>query len=207
MRETKVFKTREESRAANKDYIDEHISNVKKAFDLVGEDICRYVYKAMNFSKEDPDKLDVEEYISLIRDYLIPKHDESKYEPIEFDAYAAKFFPCEEDLQDPESVKKNFDLAWDHHKKVNRHHPDEWVLGHGFGNELDTIRIPMPFIYFIEMLMDWTAMSIKFNQSTYDWWFNDPNGRKEKIEMFSNNRLALIDLVITEFKDRLDFSK
>ena len=171
MRETKVFKTREESGAANKAYIDEHISNVKKAFDLVGEDICKYVYKAMNFSKEDPDKW-VEEYISLIRDYLIPKHDESKYDP-----------------------------------KVNKHHPNEWVLGHGFGNELDTIRVPMLFIYFIEMLMDWTAMSIKFNQSTYDWWFNDPNGRKEKIEMFSNNRLALIDLVITEFKDRLDFSK
>ena len=65
----------------------------------------------------------------------------------------------------------------------------------------------MPFIYFIEMLMDWTAMSIKFNQSTYDWWFNNPNGRKEKAELFSINRLALIDMVITNFKDELDFSK
>lgn len=200
--EKKVYETKEESIAAYTDYINTHIRYVALAFNTIGKDIARYVYKLMKLGNQEGDT-DISEYIDFIENELIPKHDQSKFSDEEFNAYRMKFYPCKEDLEISEADRdKAFDAAWEHHKTVNYHHPDKWLIK---TKEKDMI-LPMPFYYLIEMIMDWIAMSMNFKQSTYDWWINSPNGRKEKSQYLSNNRMALVDLTLMEFKDKIDFS-
>ena len=144
-------------------YIDEHISNVRKAFETrfipllsdpeVGEDLKEAINKA-----------------SLI----IPYHDQSKYMPIEFDGYRAHFYPTSSEKNDKtfeERSKKLYDAAWDHHHKHNPHHPLNWCE--------DGIKRDMPYEYIIEMICDWIAMSYKFGDSTIKWYETEADDEKK----------------------------
>lgn len=87
-----------------KNYIDEHIENVKLAHLRYGDDLCVLLDLA-------PLRLAIN----------VSNHDKSKYEPEEFDAYRQWFYPT------GNRNKELFDKAWEHHYTVNSHHPEYWV--------------------------------------------------------------------------------
>lgn len=120
-----------------RNYINEHIENVKKVFTCLVADHMPH---------------------AVIAAEVITEHDESKFSSDEFIAYAQKFFGdgC---------PKMDFDYAWNHHQKGNRHHWQYWIMW----NPKGSLALPIPEKYIIEMLCDWTAMSLKFNNKPSDW--------------------------------------
>jgi hypothetical protein len=82
------------------------------------------------------------------------RHDLSKYEPDEFDAYAAYFYGDwrNEPTWVQEEVRQHFDRAWLLHQKRNEHHWQYWVLREDDG-ATKALLIPEPALR--EMLADW----------------------------------------------------
>lgn len=110
----------------------------------------------------------------------IENHDKSKYlKEEEFDGYRQWFYPCSYETKN----KELFDEAWKHHYEHNRHHPEFW-------NGED-----MPPIAIAEMLLDWEAMSIKFNGNTYEYYKKERDNKG-----LSENTKKIIDDIIHIFK-------
>ncbi len=125
------------------EYIKKHVANVQ----LVWEKLQPYLNNGnYSYRMEDFDIHDIERVIKV--------HDESKWSGEEFYGYAQWFF--QKDGED--KCKVAFDYAWNHHQKHNPHHPEYWVMHDG------TI-LDMPFNYIIDMLCDWSAMSVKFRDT------------------------------------------
>lgn len=144
-------------------YIDEHISNVRKAFE-------NYFMPLLSDEGLEDELKEAINRASL----KIPYHDLSKYESIEFDGYRAHFYPTESekgDLSFETQSKKLYDVAWEHHHRNNPHHPIHWVE--------NGIKRDMPYEYIIEMLCDWIAMSMKFGQSTRNWYEKEAEDEKK----------------------------
>lgn len=134
------------------DYIVEHIENVKKVW-VVMKDV---VMKRCS-SMLEPQVMNI--------DRIIDVHDQSKFRRIEFHGYRQWFFP-----DDGKKSKAIFDIAWNHHQKSNPHHWQHWVMYKGNGrNEA----VDMPMMYIIEMLCDWTEMSVKFNNFPSVWYLEE----------------------------------
>jgi hypothetical protein len=113
-------------------------------------------------------------------------HDLSKFLPIEFIPYAEWFYGFDgvylkdkynyEQLNNGESCvsnnylkcKSNFEEAWQHHFKHNKHHWDYWVNDDG-------IALNMPIKYIRQMLCDWKAMSRKFGDTPQLYYKNNRN--------------------------------
>lgn len=145
-------------------YIDEHLFNVKLAFEQYKDLLC----KALNVS------------VSSLGE-LIQRHDQSKFEDIEFDAYRNWFYPCDGEERD----KDLFDEAWEHHYLNNPHHPQYWVRE----NYIED----MPPIYIAEMLIDWQAMKIKFGGNNYEYYLQERDKKP-----FSENTKKILDVVVKE---------
>jgi len=126
-------------------YIVEHCNNVKRAFEEYGDELCA----VLNVNKSD-------------LSYNVNCHDTSKYSAEEFTGYKQYFYP--ED--GAEKNKKKFDEAWLHHENTNPHHPEYWIMRDD--NEIKTL--DMPPLYIAEMLLDWQAMSYKFDSSIVDYY-------------------------------------
>ena len=130
-----------------RNYITEHINNVKKAFDTYGELLC--------------EELELE--ITAMQ-YQIDNHDNSKWSAEEFEPYARKFFP------EGKRIISDYDFnkAWMHHTQYNCHHPEHWLF-----YDYDTKKITiydMPDKYIAEMICDWIAMGYKFNNKAYEYY-------------------------------------
>lgn len=96
-------------------------------------------------------------------------HDASKFEVIEFPAYARQFYG---DRGDPEG----FARAWLHHQNVNEHHWEYWILRsiHTKNSRVDpdTNCLPMPDRFVREMVADWMGASKAYtgSWSIIAWW-------------------------------------
>lgn len=97
------------------------------------------------------------------------RHDQSKYDSCEFGGYRQFFYP-------ENGNEKNiitFNHAWNHHQKTNDHHWEYWLL---IGSsKIEALKMDLPSI--IEMLCDWTAMSVKFKNIPSKWF----DANKEKM--------------------------
>lgn len=151
-------------------YIGEHISNIKTCFKAYQEKLCA----VLNIDK---DKL---------KD-LIDKHDVSKYGEPEFVTYLQYFFPKEGESKN----KDLFDIGWLYHQNSNPHHPEFWILR----DDMGTTILDMPDLFIAEMLLDWAAMGIKFNDTAYVYY--QKNGNKKP---FSDNTKAKVESCIDIFK-------
>lgn len=155
------------------DYINDHIVNVNKAFELYMLDILNMNNISILVSDQD-----IKEAIIKLKP-LIPTHDASKFSDSEFDGYRMKWYPTKTELakmSENEEFKKlvydRYDKCWEHHYKVNQHHPKHWVdPDTGIANDMSLDAI-------IEMLCDWEAMSLKFGTSTLKWYENDAKDEK-----------------------------
>lgn len=148
------------------DYLEEHISNVQKSYDLIRD--------KLNLSDLDLKQLDNN----------IKNHDKSKYDDEEFYPYLNHFYPNKAGADN----KELYDKAWNKHQKTNQHHWQYWILirDEGIQELLD-----MDDIYVIEMLCDWSSFKYKNPQSTAKNWYENnkdkmilSNGTKEKIEYY-----------------------
>ena len=126
------------------DYINDHISKVKKSFDQRSAMLQR----VMNLSHSE-----MEELIGRI-----DNHDASKYSVEEFPAYRNYFYPAEKEARDNEGFAK----AWEHHYKNNDHHPEYWVV--------NNVPQPMTKVAIAEMILDWEAMSRNFGGNPRVWY-------------------------------------
>jgi len=98
-------------------------------------------------------------------------HDLSKFSLKEFNPYARKFYGDYPSLTDPkfgqytgkfkEDIEIDFDKAWEHHYKVNKHHPEHWI-----GKDM-----PMKYIRF--MVCDLKAMSRKFGGTAQEYYLQN----------------------------------
>ena len=191
-----VFGTKKESRDAYKKYVETHIENVKKAFNMFGIEFAERIQSQIG--RENRGWL-----ISTVKKNII-EHDKSKFGTLEFEAYAAKFYPCKEDLdRGAEAIEAEFQKAWEHHYKFNNHHPEHWKVNID-GKEIYAV---MSSDAVLEMILDWISVSMTYKTSTYDWWFNNPSGRQEKTTMLCTDNIEVIDSIMNDFKDRLNFSK
>lgn len=100
-------------------------------------------------------------------------HDWDKFLPGTFISYAKSFY-------DPVGAKRYspdpaFNLVWNFHQKINKHHWQYWVLIMDKG---DIVPLPMPDRHRREMLADWIGAGKAYgNPNTRAWYL-------ERREMF-----------------------
>jgi hypothetical protein len=116
-------------------------------------------------------------------------HDWSKFTPTEWEPYVNTFYrkPWESVPELGETIKKlcqeDFNRAWLHHQRVNKHHWQYWVLREDDGN---TIPMKMPDKYVREMVADWAGAGRAITGSWELWSWYDKN--KEKILLHAETR-------------------
>jgi hypothetical protein len=87
-------------------------------------------------------------------------HDLSKFLPCEFIPYARWFYGNEIKI-DHEILKEQFNKAWEHHYKNNKHHEDHWS-----GKD-------MPYLYIMQLIADWKGMSRKFGDTAQEYYLKN----------------------------------
>lgn len=170
------------------DYINDHISNVNKAFEI-------YMVPILDMNNISTLVSD-EEIKNAIKNLqpLIPTHDASKFSDAEFDGYRMRWYPTKteeakqkEDQELENSIRERYDKCWEHHYTVNAHHPKHWV-------DIETgISKDMSLDAIIEMLCDWEGMSLKFGTSTLKWYEND--AKDEKAALSPKTKQIVEDLL------------
>ena len=133
------------------EYIENHVVDVKKAYELIG--------------KQLQNTLHVDEFELVKR---VNTHDVSKWSKEEFDAYRQHFYP-EDGEQDDKEAWEN---AWEHHYLNNDHHPEHYEFFSSNTLCFKKVVYPMPKEAIAEMILDWVAMSLNFKTSLKDWYKN-----------------------------------
>ncbi|MCK5021507.1 MAG: hypothetical protein KAS32_31130 [Candidatus Peribacteraceae bacterium] len=130
-------------------------------------------------------------------------HDISKLHPDEFNAYAkytAVFFnnDIDKDTIDENTkneIKSNFDMAWFHHKRYNKHHWQYWATPES-GNTLKAM--PIPRKYLEEMVCDWIGANRVGNNSQPNWPSKFYDKVKYEFILHSDTR-AILEEIIKEY--------
>jgi hypothetical protein len=138
------------------EYIEEHIANVN----LIWGHVCNLQELALDDAQFH------------IIDNAISVHDESKYSDVEFNGYRAYFYPIDFEKENTQYNKDHYDFSWNAHQKNNPHHWQYWILIEG---ENDFKILDMQYIYIVEMLCDWAAMSLKFNDTPSEFYDKNKN--------------------------------
>lgn len=138
------------------EYLEDHIENVKKAFNWM---IDQGVLDFLDLNDDE-----IEKYSKVIYN-----HDNTKYWADEYEAYDRYFYPDEYEDNPPFSQRvEEYQRAWLEHMHRNPHHWQHWVLinDNGFFTVL-----PMPEVYIIEMICDWWSFSWKKGNlyEIFDW--------------------------------------
>ena len=89
-------------------------------------------------------------------------HDDSKFDPEEYDAYRAHFFPI--DKEEKEENAAAFEKAWEHHWKNNDHH---WQARVTWKDEDFNINTELACL---ENIMDWLAMGYEFHDRPFEYY-------------------------------------
>lgn len=87
----------------------------------------------------------------LLLKQSVLEHDNSKFKALQFEPYCNKFFRKEKD--------DKFEEAWGNHYTTEKHHPEGFIL------------YKMNDRQIVEMCLDWHAMSIKFGDSSLDYFY------------------------------------
>jgi hypothetical protein len=185
-----------------KDYINEHVGNVKRAYD---ELFVKKEFPILTSSITDDILVSItpEEMREAIEEVAIDieNHDKSKWGNIEFYAYRRKFHPTDkekEEMKNNESyantVKKDFEKAWQHHYTHNNHHPQYWAYRFDKPDTLLDKPKDMPLTCIIHMISDWCGMSIKFDGglSCIDWYKNRADKEKKLLSPKTKKTVEII---------------
>jgi hypothetical protein len=132
------------------DYLEEHLNNVEKAWNIV-KSKC----KNQTFSWDDFRYFSIHDMIQL--------HDISKFSKAEFIPYVQKFFPVESEVFPEEQFPADFDKAWEHHKEHNPHHWENWATKDHYHPYAEECHI-------VCMICDWMAMGMKFGDTAREYY-------------------------------------
>ena len=106
-------------------------------------------------------------------------HDMSKFSRIEFMSYVKHFYG------NPEERKNSgFEYGWLNHIRKNKHHWNYWV-------HLDGTPLIMPLTYVEQMICDWEAMGIVFEDTALNYYEKN----KSKITLHPETRSLLENLL------------
>lgn len=144
----KIEKTREYL-----DYLEEHILNVKKAWE-------EFIEKCKSLRVIWDDYY----YFSLLDS--VSAHDISKLSENEFVQYRKAFYGCDDE------IPYDMSLAWEHHKKENPHHWETWTTMSSWNQNAWEIHCA-------HMIIDWMAMGYKFGDTAQSYYEKN----KEKIKL------------------------
>lgn len=154
------------------EYLTSHISNVKKGYEWLKENLPEVV-------SEDNCVEEFAYYGSL--DEIIAKHDSSKYTKLpdanEYYDLKCEYFPYADYFygEKTNEVKSKFDLAWLAHIHANPHHWQHWMLQ----NDEDGLKIlDMPYVFIIEMICDHWSFSWRKGdlREIFKWYEQNKNG-------------------------------
>ena len=149
-----------------KRYVDEHRSNVEKAWSHMRKhkkvlDYLESIYSSnINFLLSSVDN-------------QIQSHDMSKFSVEEWEPYRMHHHSVDE--QEKIDSQAVYEKAWEHHYTKNLHHWNWWA----YNDQKDK----MTLNYVIEMCCDWIAMSMKFGGDAYHWYLKQTDielGDKQK---------------------------
>lgn len=123
-------------------------------------------------------------------------HDQSKYDPEEYDAYDAYFYGGNKSYQ----VVQDFNHAWLRHIHRNPHHWQHWVLVNDDPEEGEVV-LDMPYNYILEMICDWWAFSWIQEKpyEIFDWYDKHKNHMK-----LSEKTRATVEDILGRIREKLD---
>ena len=112
-------------------------------------------------------------------------HDFSKFLPWEFFPYAKYFYPG--DSPNNRDHGLDFDVAWNHHQKHNKHHWQYYLLTND--NDVPQTRpLSIPERYILELISDWRGAGRAYgNPNTLDWY--NENKHKQTIHPDTRKRI------------------
>ena len=151
-----MIETRTEKEREYLAYVEQHIKTVQSVWLALQEHLTDCYW--------------LDDCYYFIIDDRISRHDQSKYDSCEFCGYRQFFYP--ENANEKNAI--TFNYAWNHHQKANDHHWEYWLL---IGDSGKVYALIMGFPSIIEMLCDWTAMSVKFKNMPSHWF----DANKEKM--------------------------
>ncbi len=157
------------------EYIREHQNAVKMAFDWLNKN-CSGLTSEDIWNKASE---------------LVNKHDLSKYNLDEYEAYDQYFYGNKS-----YQATVEFEQAWNLHIHRNPHHWQHWVLIHDDPNKPYTY-LEMPEEYVIEMFCDWWSFSWRKGNlyEIYSWY------EEHKITMMLNvSTRAKVELILETVK-------
>lgn len=135
--------------------------------------------------------------VSLWRAFI---HDISKFRPSEWIPYANTFYNKDGSSRYQET--KEFNLAWNHHQKRNKHHWQYWTLVKDDGK---LICLEIPEKYVREMIADWIGAGKSITGSwrdVFNWYQNNQNSIK-----INPKTKRLTDDILKELEDRTFVTK
>lgn len=115
-------------------------------------------------------------------------HDWSKFTPMEFWPYAKTFYAQDGTKRFYKS--KDFDKAWNHHQKTNKHHWEYWVMPKRSGG---FTCLEMPNNYIREMVADWmgAGRAITGRWEVKEWY----EANKHEIKLHKMTRIDVEMLI------------
>lgn len=128
------------------DYLEQHYNNVQRAWDFVK---ARCEGQDFRFLADD--------YVYTLINLDVLTHDVSKLSAEEFTSYRNFFFPVEGEYVD----KDAFYVAWEHHKKHNAHHWQNWTQDPNH---------PYADAYLVMMILDWLAISYEKGDTAKEYY-------------------------------------
>lgn len=160
-------------------YLEEHIGNVKKAYDWLMEHIP-----------------DLKFYMGE-NEHIILSHDNSKYTGYEYDAYDKYFYGRNRSF----NVVIDFKDAWLHHIHNNPHHWQHWIL---INDDGPAEALYMPTWYVIEMICDWWSFSFKSGNlyEIFDWY----RDHKSRMVLHEKTR-AMVENILAAIHNELEIEK
>lgn len=156
-----TYENKEKIFKDNTDYILTHKLNVLKSAQFLKENLPELF-----------NDINMEEF-----DNLIAEHDNSKFSDAEFEPYAEKWFGNGEKTE-------AYELAWEHHWKTNKHHPEYWN-----GNDME-------YIYILEMICDWLSFGFTKNDLSdiINFYYNSAINDEEK--NLSKNTKQIVEYIL-----------
>ena len=162
-------------------YLEGHKENVAKAFNWLR-------YNLPDVIKHIPG-VDYEDQICF-------RHDASKSEPDEYEAYDRYFYGGNKSYD----VKQDFNYAWLKHIHRNSHHWQHWILINDEPGEGEVI-LDMPYNYIVEMICDWWAFS--WRSGNLDEIFKWYGEHKDYMKLSPKTRGTVVD-ILTQIQDKLE---
>ena len=162
------------------EYLTQHRGNVARGFQWIRANIPEMLH----------------EYDSDLENQIIMRHDMSKYDAEEYNAYDEYFYGKNKSY----AVVQNFKYAWLRHIHMNPHHWQYWVLINDEPNE-GMVILDMPDNYIIEMICDWWAFSWNKGDLTeiFSWYDEHKNHMK-----LSERTRKKVEEILTTIRKKLE---